>query len=60
MFKIAPMSQATVERPVTVNMDMSWHVHITGKLATNSKLFEGFPHHLKEKDQLHKILHCLE
>ena len=32
MVKVAPMSQAKVERSITVNTDMSWHVHIAGKL----------------------------
>lgn len=62
MVKVAPMSQSKVERSITVNTDMSWHVHITGKLvpiATN-KVLRDFPCRISEVKCLQHIMECVE
>jgi len=62
MVKVAPMSQAKVERSITVNTDMSWHVHIAGKLvpiATN-KVLRDFPCRISEVKCLQRIMECVE
>ena len=53
------MSQAKVERSVTVNNDMSWHVHVAGRLVEISanNVLKEFPCHMKD---LHDIVHCVE
>ena len=61
MVKVAPMSQAKVERSITVNTDMSWHVHIAGKLvpiATN-KVLRDFPCRISEVKCLQSIMECV-
>ena len=52
------MSQAKVERSVTVNNDMSWHVHVAGRLVEiSANVLKEFPCHMKD---LHDIVHCVE
>ena len=62
MLKVAPMSQGKVERSITVNTDMSRHVHIAGKLvpiATN-KVLRDFPCRISEVKCLQCIMECVE
>ena len=62
MVKVALMSQAKVERSITVNTDMSWHVHIAGKLApvATNKLLRDFPCRISEVERLQRIMECVE
>ena len=62
LVKVAPMSQAKIERSITVNTSMSWHVHIAGKLvavATNRVLKE-FPGYIPDIKCLQHIMQCVE
>ena len=58
MMKVAPMSQAKVERSITVNTDLSWYVHIAGKLAaTTNKVLKEFPSYISDVKCLQHIMH---
>ena len=60
--KVSPMSQAKVERSVTVNNDMSWHVLVAGRLVEISanNVLKEFPCHINKLKDLHDIVHCVE
>ena len=47
---MAPMSQVKVERSISVNSNMSWHVLITGKLVAipTNKILKEFSCHISE------------
>ena len=62
MVKVAPMSQVKVERSITVNSDMSWHVHIAGKLVpiAAKKVLKDFSCRISEVKCLQRIMQCVE
>ena len=62
MVKVMPLSQAKVGRSITVNTNMSWHVHVAGKLVAKdtSKLIREFPHQITDVKCLHAIIQCVE
>ena len=60
MMKMAPMAQAKIERSVTVNTDLSWHVHIAGKLVSSSMVLRELPDHISDINCLQNIMHCVE
>ena len=60
--KVSPMSQAKVERSVTVNNDMSWHLHFAGRLVEISanNVLKELPLHINKLKDLQDIVHCVE
>ena len=56
------MSQAKVERSVTVNNDMSWHLHFAGRLVEISanNVLKELPLHINKLKDLQDIVHCVE
>ena len=60
MMKVLPMSQAKVERSITVNTDMSWHVHVAGKLVSTNKVLKEFPSRVSDVKCLQHMMQCVE
>ena len=61
MMKTASMSQVKVERSITINADLSWHVHVAGKLLDNSiKVLQEIPNQISSINCLQNIMHCVK
>ena len=60
MMKVSPMSQAKVERSITVNTDMSRHVHVAGKLVSTNKVLKEFPSRVSDVKCLQHMMQCVE
>ena len=60
--KSSPMSEAVVERSVTVTISMSWHAHAASKLVTNSscRLLQGFPDKISGMQYFKEILKAVD
>ena len=56
------MSEAVVERSVTVIINISWHTHAASKLVTNSscRLLQGFPDKISGMQCFKEILKAVD